>query len=219
MSTVPGPPMRPRRAVLLTPPSQTSAFLQTRLSPFLATHPKNLSVSPLLATLPKTASRKPFVCHTCDTPRGPFFPFRNSPSFFCIGRRPVRRFFALGFAVSCGLSAVNSHSPCHHPFVPLHRQSHSATMAKYWETSPPLPVSKKSERTRFRVSAKRTTGPATARRRTRKRLQVVPESIVLKMDRRAGWPKLASDRMLINPASGKDAGKRWVGKAGSVRLG
>jgi hypothetical protein len=59
------------------------------------------------------------------------------------------------------------------------------------ETSPPLPVSKRSERTRFWVSAKRTTGSATVRRRTRKRLQVVPESIVLTVDQRAGWPESA----------------------------
>jgi|SRR5690242_15575568 hypothetical protein len=67
------PLMRPRRAVLLTPPLQTSALLKTRLSPFLATHPRNRPVSPLLATLPKTASRKPFVCHTYETPPGGCF--------------------------------------------------------------------------------------------------------------------------------------------------
>src|SRR5689334_13540371 len=62
--------MRPRRAVLLTPPLQTSAFRKTRLSPFLATHPKDRPVSPLLATHPKTASRKLFVCHTYEPPPG-----------------------------------------------------------------------------------------------------------------------------------------------------
>jgi hypothetical protein len=62
--------MRPRRAVLLTPPPQTSACLKSHLSPFLATHPEDRQVSPLFATLPNLHSRKPFVCHTYDTPPG-----------------------------------------------------------------------------------------------------------------------------------------------------
>jgi hypothetical protein len=40
------------------------------LTPLLATLPKNPPLSLILATLPKTCSRNPFVCHTCETPRG-----------------------------------------------------------------------------------------------------------------------------------------------------
>src|SRR5947199_5661169 len=63
--------MRTRRAVLLTPPLQTSASPKTHLSPFLATDQKKQPVSLIIATLPKTPSCKPFVCHTC----GPLPPF------------------------------------------------------------------------------------------------------------------------------------------------
>lgn len=120
------PPMRPHRAVLLTPPLQTSAFLKTRLSPFLATHPKNLPISPLLATLPKTASRKPFVCHTYDIPRGVPAHFRSSD-----GERQTTN---------------GQHVSVHHPFVPLRWPTRSARIGvvrgKYWETKPLPSVSK-----------------------------------------------------------------------------
>ena len=65
--------MRTRRAVLLTPPLQTSASPKTHLSPFLATDQKKQPVSLIIATLPKTPSCKPFVCHTC----GPLPPVRH----------------------------------------------------------------------------------------------------------------------------------------------
>jgi hypothetical protein len=84
------------------------------------------------------------------------------------------------------------------PGVPLRRTPPSATMAsvlaKDQETTPPLPVSKKSERT---------SGPVIVPSRSRVQLQVVPGSIVLEMDRRAGWLAI----------------QQRVGKAGSVRLG
>jgi hypothetical protein len=39
-------------------------------SPFPATLPRNPPVSLIIATLPKMYSRKPFDCHTSETPRG-----------------------------------------------------------------------------------------------------------------------------------------------------
>ena len=121
--------MRPRRAVLLISPLQTSASLKTRLSPFLATHPRilPLSLSPFLATLPKTPSCKPFVCHTYDTPRGVAAPFCSSD----------------GEQQTANGKRVNDH----HPFVPLHWPSRSARIGfvrgKYWETKPLPSVSKR----------------------------------------------------------------------------
>ncbi len=50
--------------------SVTSLF---RLTPFLATDPKNRLLTPSIATLPKTPSRKSFACHTSKTPRGVVF--------------------------------------------------------------------------------------------------------------------------------------------------
>jgi len=40
------------------------------LSPFLATLPQIVAITPFPATHPKSPSRKPFVCHTSETPRG-----------------------------------------------------------------------------------------------------------------------------------------------------
>jgi hypothetical protein len=57
--------MSAARAVLLTSSSQASAFPRTRLSPFLATDPKNQTVSLIIATLPETPFGKSFACHTC----------------------------------------------------------------------------------------------------------------------------------------------------------
>jgi hypothetical protein len=54
------------RAVLLTSSSQASASPRTRLSPFLATDPRNHRVSLTIATLPKTPFRKSFACHTSN---------------------------------------------------------------------------------------------------------------------------------------------------------
>ncbi len=59
-------------------PSQASSS-KTRLSPFLATDPKNQPVSPIIATDPKTPSDKSFVCHT-SVPLPPFTI--SSPSSF-----------------------------------------------------------------------------------------------------------------------------------------
>src|SRR5947207_10874479 len=63
--------MRPRRAVPLTPPSQTPAFLQNVVNSCICHTSENSPVTPIIATLPKTPSCKPFVCHTCD-PLPPF---------------------------------------------------------------------------------------------------------------------------------------------------
>jgi hypothetical protein len=43
-----------------------------KLAKFFPCHTSKISpVTPLFATHPKTPSRKFFVCHTCETPRGP----------------------------------------------------------------------------------------------------------------------------------------------------
>jgi hypothetical protein len=75
------------------------------------------------------------------------------------------------------------------------------------ETNPAQPVSKTRERTLFWMTAKRTSGTA----RFGSRLQVVPGSSVLTLDRLAGWPEPASDTRMLNSFR--------AGKAGSVRLG
>ena len=100
--------MRPRRAVLLTPPLQTSAFLKARLSPFLATHAENRPLSPLLATLPQPASRNPFVSHTYDTPPGVAADFWSSDD--------ARQ------------TADGKRVAAHHPFVPLRWPTGGATI-------------------------------------------------------------------------------------------
>ena len=42
-----------------------SAAQHLRLSPFAATHPRNVPVTPLAATHTKSSRRKSFPCHTC----------------------------------------------------------------------------------------------------------------------------------------------------------
>jgi hypothetical protein len=142
-----------------------------------------------IRTLPSSVYRKSFVCHSYENRGGvpQFFPFWNSgPAPFSAG--------AASIPTSLPRCFVTSSSPR----VPLRRTPPSATMAsvlaKCQETTPPLPVSKKSERT---------SGPAIVPSRSRVQLQVVPGSIVPMMDRRAGWLAI----------------QQRVGKAGSVRLG
>src|SRR5437879_1855805 len=65
--------MRPRRAVLLTPPSPTPAFLQNVAKSCICHTSEKSPVTPIIATDPKTRSRKSCVCHTCDPlPPPPF---------------------------------------------------------------------------------------------------------------------------------------------------
>src|SRR5437763_6452957 len=93
--------MRTRRAVLLTPPLQTSASPKNHLSPFLATDPKKQPVSPIIATLPKTPSCKPFVCHTC----GPLPPFDTR---FGTPLRSFSRHLAAALAASIKTRGLDS---------------------------------------------------------------------------------------------------------------
>src|SRR6184192_1509386 len=72
----PASPMRPCRAVLLTPPSPTPAFLQNVANSCICHTSENSPVTPIIATDPKTPSRKSCVCHTCD----PLPPSISSPS-------------------------------------------------------------------------------------------------------------------------------------------
>jgi hypothetical protein len=97
------------------------------------------------------------------------------------------------------------------PMVPLRAHLLGATMTFVTggpsegpnrETSPPFLVSKQYERT---------SGAVVAKRRLWSKLQVVPGSIVLKVDRLAGWPE--------QRASQRCARTFRVGKAGSVRMG
>src|SRR5947208_11145767 len=58
--------MRPRRAVLLTPPFPSPAFLQNVAKSCICHTSEKSPVTPIIATDPKTRSRKSCVCHTCD---------------------------------------------------------------------------------------------------------------------------------------------------------
>ena len=62
----PASPMRPRRAVLLTPPFPSPAFLQNVAKSCICHTSEKSPVTPIIATDPKTRSRKSCVCHTCD---------------------------------------------------------------------------------------------------------------------------------------------------------
>ncbi len=78
----PASPMRPCRAVLLTPPSPTPAFLQNVANSCICHTSENSPVTPIIATLPKTPSCKPCVCHTYDPLPPPQFHsllFRSWP--------------------------------------------------------------------------------------------------------------------------------------------
>jgi hypothetical protein len=147
-------------------------------------------------------------------------PLHSSP-FFSIALRTLLHFSALaktqpfsfqGVAHSlpkmrgCGCSQRSNvqlsnlqtipSSHCSQP--PLVPQSAKARSSRWRrETYSPQPVSKMIERTSGTVRA---WSP----------LQVVPGSSVLMLDR---------SRVARSTASGKDAGKQRVGKAGSVRLG
>lgn len=101
----------------------------------------------------------------------------------------------------------NVQAQCVLPPVPLHPPLLGATMgpalekglADGQETSPPLPVSKEELAD---------IGSGNCSRRIRKRMQVVPGSIVLKMDQRAGWPKRFPTILTgCQRASNKDARK------------
>ena len=68
--------MRPRRAVPLTPPSLTPAFLQNAAKSCICHTSEKSPVTPIIATDPKTRSCKSCVCHTCDpSPLLHFIPF------------------------------------------------------------------------------------------------------------------------------------------------
>jgi hypothetical protein len=142
-----------------------------------------------LRTLPSSVYRKSFVCHSyvnCRG-RGPFFPFwdSSSPNLY---------------------SLISDH----HPPVPLRPPVRSATMASVLaedhETSSPLPVSKKSERT---------SGPAIVPSQTR--VAVVPKV--------AGRSEPRAETVIrCGLCSGRSLDRFFqsltrVGKAGSVRLG
>src|SRR5213080_1640038 len=58
--------MRPRPAALLTPPSQTPAFLQNVAKSCICHTSEKSPVTPIIASDPKTRSCKSCVCHTCD---------------------------------------------------------------------------------------------------------------------------------------------------------
>src|SRR5947208_16842949 len=67
--------MRPRRAVLLTPPFPSPAFLQNVAKSCICHTSEKSPVTPIIATDPKTRSRKSCVCHTCDSlPPSPISP-------------------------------------------------------------------------------------------------------------------------------------------------
>src|SRR5690349_6846106 len=59
-------PGRPRRAVLLTPPSPTPGSLQNVANSCLCHTSEKSPISLIIATDPKMPSRKSFPCHICD---------------------------------------------------------------------------------------------------------------------------------------------------------
>jgi hypothetical protein len=146
MVSCPEPRRVRRHALLLTPSSQGSASSRTRLSPFLATHPKNQLVSPIIATLPEIPFRKSFACHTCDPlphlyASSSSMRYRRRTFVPSIRRRRVRRllasstslesqvtrwgFHCLSLTGNCKLSAVSFHQTA----LPLLYLSHSISIA------------------------------------------------------------------------------------------
>ena len=141
-------------------------------------------------TLPSCVCCKSFVCHSYENCRGVgvFFPFWNE--------------FVLGEQGASQHSDFPTFERCNGfcRMVPLRRPPHGATMG---------PVTGKQLRPLRCLREERTAGPACVRRRSRLKVpawpgsQVVPGSIVLKMDRRARWPERASGKDADFP-SGKD---------------
>ena len=89
-------PMRPRRAVLLTPPSLIPAFFQNVAKSCICHTSENSPVTPIIATDPKMRSCKSCVCHTCDPLPRP----QSHPLLFQFVAAPHCKFAPL-FSSSC----------------------------------------------------------------------------------------------------------------------
>src|SRR5437016_4612207 len=88
--------MRPRRAVLLTPPSLIPAFFQNVAKSCICHTSENSPVTPIIATDPKMRSCKSCVCHTCDPLPRP----QSHPLLFQFVAAPHCKFAPL-FSSSC----------------------------------------------------------------------------------------------------------------------
>lgn len=100
--------MRPRRAVLLTPHSQTTACLQNIANSCSCHRSAKSAANPFPCHTSKSRFRKSFVCHTCETPH----PARGFPA----NRQTYRR----SCGVCLGLQTANCKLPTSSLFLYTH---------------------------------------------------------------------------------------------------